>query len=89
MRGAPARTCKLVSSPVALSVAAAASVALAVLAWVDDEEALFSVGVGGALVAPFVTSTRIGQRRSRCSSTATSCSAADSLRFAAERGGRR
>jgi len=46
----------LVSSPVALSVAAAASVALAVLAWVNDEEALFSVGVGGALVAPFVTS---------------------------------
>jgi uncharacterized membrane protein len=51
---------QLVSSPVALSVAAAASVALAVLAWVSDEEALFSVGVGGALVAPFVTSNDSG-----------------------------
>lgn len=51
---------QLVSSPVALSVAAAASVALAVLAWVNDEEALFSVGVGGALVAPFVTSSDSG-----------------------------
>ena len=51
---------QLVSSPVALSVAAAASVALAVLAWVNDEEALFSVGVGGALVAPFVTSKASG-----------------------------
>jgi hypothetical protein len=51
---------QLVSSPVALSVAAAASVALAVLAWVNDEEALFSVGVGGALVAPFVTSKESG-----------------------------
>ncbi len=51
---------RLVSSPVALSVAAAASVALAVLAWVNDEEALFSVGVGGALVAPFVTSSNSG-----------------------------
>ena len=51
---------QLVSSPVALSVAAAASVALSVLAWVNDEEALFSVGVGGALVAPFVTSKESG-----------------------------
>ena len=51
---------QLVSSPLALSVAAAASVALAVLAWVNDEEALFSVGVGGALVAPFVTSSDSG-----------------------------
>jgi len=50
----------LVASPVALSIAAAASVALAVLAWVNDEEALFSVGVGGALVAPFVTSSDSG-----------------------------
>jgi uncharacterized membrane protein len=51
---------QLVSSPVALSVAALASIALAVLAWVGDEEALFSVGVGGALVAPFVTSGKHG-----------------------------
>ena len=50
----------LVTSPVALSIAAAASVALALLAWVNDEEALFSVGVGGALVAPFVTSSDSG-----------------------------
>ena len=51
---------RLVSSPVALTVAAAASVALAVLAWVNDEEALFSVGVGGALLAPFVTAREPG-----------------------------
>jgi len=50
----------LVTSPVALSVAAAASVALAFLAWVNAEEALFSVGVGGALAAPFVTSSDSG-----------------------------
>ena len=50
----------LVASPVALGVAAAASAALAVLAWVNDEEALFSVGVGGALVAHFVTSRDSG-----------------------------
>lgn len=51
---------KLVPSPVALGVAAAASVALAVLAWFGDEEALFSVGVGGALIAPFVTAREPG-----------------------------
>ena len=51
---------QLVPSPVALGVAAAASVALAVLAWVGDEEALFSVGVGGAIIAPFVTSRESG-----------------------------
>ena len=51
---------ELVPSPVALGVAAAASVALAVLAWMNDEEALFSVGVGGALIAPFVTSRNAG-----------------------------
>ncbi len=39
----------------ALSIAAAASVALALLAWRSAEESLFVVGVGGALVAPFVT----------------------------------
>lgn len=51
---------QLVPSAVALGVAAAASVALAVLAWVGDEEALFSVGVGGALIAPFVTAREPG-----------------------------
>jgi len=51
---------ELVPSWVALGAAAAASVALAVLAWVGDEEALFSVGVGGALIAPFVTSRESG-----------------------------
>lgn len=50
----------LVPSPVALGVAALASVALAVLAWRGDEEALFTVGVGGALIAPFVTSSESG-----------------------------
>jgi hypothetical protein len=39
----------------ALGVAAAASVALALLAWRSDEQSLFVVGVGGALIAPFVT----------------------------------
>jgi len=50
----------LVPSWVALSLAAAASVAVAVLAWLNDEEALFSVGVGGALIAPFVTASEAG-----------------------------
>lgn len=50
----------LVPPFVALGIAAAASVAVAVLAWVSDEEALFSVGVGGALIAPFVTSRQAG-----------------------------
>lgn len=50
----------LVPAPLALGVAAAASVALAVLAWRGNEEALFSVGVGGALIAPFVTSSDTG-----------------------------
>src|SRR5688500_5491942 len=39
----------------ALGIAAIASVALALLAWQSDEESLFVVGVGGALIAPFVT----------------------------------
>jgi uncharacterized membrane protein len=51
---------QLVPSWVALGVAAAASVAVAALAWFGDEEALFSVGVGGALIAPFVTSRSSG-----------------------------
>jgi uncharacterized membrane protein len=51
---------QLVPSWVALGIAAAASVAVAALAWFGDEEALFSVGVGGALIAPFVTSRSSG-----------------------------
>ena len=47
---------QLVSTPVALAAAALASAALAVLAIIEDEEALFAVGVGGALLAPFATS---------------------------------
>jgi hypothetical protein len=50
----------LVPSGVALGAAAAASVALALLAWRRNEEALFSVGVGGAVLAPFVTSSESG-----------------------------
>lgn len=45
----------LVSAGVALGAAALASVALAALALADDEESIFCVGVGGALLAPFVT----------------------------------
>ena len=50
----------LVPTWLALGVAAAASIAVAALAWFGDEEALFSVGVGGALIAPFVTSRSAG-----------------------------
>ena len=39
----------------ALAIAAAASIALAILAWRTMEQSLFVVGVGGALIAPFVT----------------------------------
>jgi hypothetical protein len=47
----------LVSSPLALGVVAVASAALAWLAIQDAEPTVFSVGVGGALLAPFVTAT--------------------------------
>lgn len=47
----------LVSSPVALAVAAIASALLGWLALLDGEPTVFSVGVGGALLAPFVTSS--------------------------------
>jgi len=40
--------------------AAAASIALAMLAWSLEEQSLFMVGVGGALLAPFVTSAGRG-----------------------------
>ena len=42
-------------SILALAIAAVASIALAILAWRSGEESLFVVGVGGALIAPFVT----------------------------------
>ncbi|HEX6629723.1 MAG TPA: DUF2339 domain-containing protein, partial [Gemmatimonadaceae bacterium] len=45
---------------VALGAAALASVALAGLAWYDGSELLFAVGVGGALLAPFVTARAEG-----------------------------
>ena len=47
---------QVVPASVALVAAALASAALATLAWRENEEALFAVGLGGALVAPFVTS---------------------------------
>jgi uncharacterized membrane protein len=48
---------QLVTSPTALGAAAIASAALAWLALGDGEATTFSVGVGGALVAPFVTAS--------------------------------
>ena len=48
---------RVVPPNVALAVAALASAALAVLALWEGEETLFAVGLGGALLAPFVTST--------------------------------
>ena len=50
----------LVSSVAALAFAAATSAALAALAVVEQEEFLFAIGVGGALLAPFVTSEGTG-----------------------------
>jgi hypothetical protein len=50
----------VVPPAVALAAAAAASLALAALAWHDGEQALFVVGVGGALLAPFVTAREPG-----------------------------
>lgn len=47
----------LIPAPVALGLAAVASAALALLALSDEDEQLFVVGVGGALLAPFVTSS--------------------------------
>lgn len=48
----------LVPNVVAMGVAALASAALAVLAVREHREMLFAVGVGGALLAPFVTGDR-------------------------------
>ena len=50
----------VVPSGVALAIAAAASAALAVVAWRGVEQPLFVVGIGGALLAPFVTSAESG-----------------------------
>ena len=50
----------VVPSGIALGIAAIASAGLALLAWRADEELLFVVGVGGAFVAPFVTSSGEG-----------------------------
>lgn len=50
----------LLSPGVALTTAAAASAGLSLLAWSEREQALFVVGTGGALVAPFVTSAGPG-----------------------------
>ena len=46
----------LISVPAVLGLAALASAALAALAWREDDQVLFNVGFGGALLAPFVTS---------------------------------
>ncbi len=51
---------QLVHPYVSLAVAAAASVALAGLALRDGHEFLFALGLGGALLAPFVTSVGTG-----------------------------
>ncbi len=50
----------LVSPAAALAVAALASAALAALAWRGRQQSLFVVGVGGALVAPFVANSATG-----------------------------
>ena len=47
----------IVDDRIALGLAALASVALAALALADEDQTLFVVGVGGALLAPFVTSS--------------------------------
>lgn len=47
----------LMPEPLVLALAALASSALAWLAWREDDQLLFNVGFGGALLAPFVTSS--------------------------------
>jgi uncharacterized membrane protein len=51
---------QLLPEPVALGVAAIASALLALLAIREGAQSLFVVGVGGAMLAPFVTSSRAG-----------------------------
>src|ERR671929_371501 len=48
---------QIIPPVLALGIAAVASIALAALALSSREELLFSVGLGGALLAPFVTSS--------------------------------
>ncbi|HEX8850088.1 MAG TPA: DUF2339 domain-containing protein, partial [Gemmatimonadaceae bacterium] len=48
---------QIIDSRIALGLAALASVALAALALADEDETLYVVGVGGALLAPFVTAS--------------------------------
>ncbi len=50
----------LIPDVAALGVAAAASAGLAVLALREEDQSLFNVGFGGALLAPFVTSAETG-----------------------------
>ncbi|HEX2779579.1 MAG TPA: DUF2339 domain-containing protein, partial [Gemmatimonadaceae bacterium] len=47
----------IIEPKLALGLAALASVALAALALADEDETLYVVGIGGALLAPFVTSS--------------------------------
>ena len=51
---------RVVPDTVALVVAASASVLLAVLAWHEREQPLFAAGLGGAFLAPFVTTRSVG-----------------------------
>lgn len=46
----------IIPSAAALGIAAVASIALAALALREQHETLFAIGMGGALIAPFVTS---------------------------------
>lgn len=48
---------QLVNSAWVLALAGLASAALATLAWRENDQTLFNIGFGGALLAPFVTST--------------------------------
>lgn len=50
----------VVPTQLALAAAAAASLLLALLGWRSDEQELFVVGTGGALMAPFVTADQVG-----------------------------
>ena len=50
----------VVHPTIALLGAVVASLLLAVLAWREGEQALFVVGVGGAMLAPFVTAEHAG-----------------------------
>jgi hypothetical protein len=50
----------VIPNAVALTIAAFASSGLAWLALREREQALFNIGFGGALLAPFVTSTVLG-----------------------------